>query len=81
MAGKPRGWRQPLESQGPQGENSVAEPILTVEQRNNPAKLTGDDLRHLAHRMGLARSSLADMSDDIIREQIKYLTYRQYDAA
>ena len=41
--------------------------------------LSGEAVRDLAHRRGLARSDLAVMSDEKIREQLRYATYRQYD--
>lgn len=41
--------------------------------------LSGQALRDLAHRRGLAKSQLAAMSDEKIREQLRYATYRQYD--
>jgi hypothetical protein len=56
----------------------VAEP-LSAHARENPAMLHGDALKALAHRRGMARSDLATMSDERIREQLKYLTYRQYE--
>lgn len=59
---------------------SPASAELSAHDRENPDKLTGEALRVLAHRKGLARSTLPGMSDDKIREQLKYLTYRQYDA-
>lgn len=61
------------------GVDSVAG--LSAYQRENPDALTGSDLRHLAYSRGIAKSQLASMSDEKIREQLKYLTYRQYDDA
>jgi len=61
--------------QQPEGETS---PVLTSEQRNNPAYLTGDDLRHLAWTLGMPKSEASSMSDDKIRLQLKYLTHRRY---
>lgn len=52
---------------------------LSANDRENPDKLTGAALHALAHRRGLARSSLPAMSDEKIREQLRLLTYRQYD--
>ena len=54
---------------------------LSATDRENPDKLTGSDLRALAHRRGLAKSSLALMPDDKIRQELKFITYRQYDNA
>ncbi len=58
-----------------------AAPPMSAQDRENPAKLSGEALKALAHRRGMARSSMADMSDEKIRVQLKYLTYRQYDPA
>lgn len=52
---------------------------LSAADRENPEKLTGSDLRALAHRRGLARSDIERMDDDKIRTQLRYLTHRQYD--
>lgn len=49
--------------------------------RENPAKLHGQELRDLAHRRGIALSTLCFMSDAKIREQLLYINYRQYDDA
>lgn len=56
-------------------------PELSAADRENPAKLSGDALRELAHKRGLAKSDLPSMSDDKIREQLRYMTHRQYDDA
>lgn len=53
---------------------------MSARDRENPDKLTGSDLRHLAHRLGLAKSSLESMPDEKIRMELKYITYRTYDA-
>lgn len=47
--------------------------VLTANDRNNPEKLTGEDLRHLAWQKGMAKSSLTTMSDSKIREQLRYI--------
>lgn len=52
---------------------------LPAHARENPAMLSGEALRDLAHQRGLARSELASMSDEKIREQLRYATYSQYD--
>lgn len=54
---------------------------LSAADRENPEKLSGGDLRALAHRRGLARSDVERMDDEKIRTQLRYLTYRQYDYA
>ena len=59
----------------------AAEPeqALSAAYRENPEKLSGSDLRVLAHRRGLARSDIERMDDDKIRTQLRYVTHRQYD--
>ena len=59
----------------------AAEPeqALSAADRENPEKLSGSDLRVLAHRRGLARSDIERMDDDKIRTQMRYVTHRQYD--
>ena len=57
------------------------EPRMSAADAANPAKLRGDALRKLAHNRGMSRSEMAGMSDEKVRVQLKYLTYRQYEAA
>ena len=59
----------------------AAEPeqALSAADRENPEKLSGSDLRVLAHRRRLARSDIERMDDDKIRTQLRYVTHRQYD--
>lgn len=45
--------------------------------REHPDKISGQALRDLAHRKGMAKSELATMSDEKIRTQIKYIDYRR----
>lgn len=45
----------------------------------NPMKLSGQALKDLAHRMGIARSDAAGMSDDRLREQLRYRTSHLYE--
>lgn len=56
-------------------------PALLVEvpahHREHPDKLSGQALRDLAHRHGLARSEMEPMTDEKIRDQLKYLAYRR----
>lgn len=60
----------------------AAEPIvLNAADRENPNKLTGQALRDLAHRRGMAKSILADMPDEKIRMELRYITGRQYEDA
>lgn len=54
---------------------------VPAKDRENPDKLAGEALRVLAHRRGLARSSLPSMSDEKIREQLRLITYSQYEDA
>jgi hypothetical protein len=52
---------------------------LPAHARENPDLLTGEALRNLAHQRGLAKSQLAAMSDEKIREQLRYVVHRQYE--
>lgn len=63
----------PVDVTGDAGEASA----LPAHHREHPDMLTGDALKALAHRQGLAKSQLATMSDEKIREQLKYLAYRR----
>ena len=60
---------------------SVTTPALSASDRENPEKLSGDDLRTLAHRRGVSRSEAANLTDDRLRMQLRYITYRQYTEA
>ncbi len=71
-----RGSKSALE---PRSQNEAQ--ALSASDRENPDKLTGTELRTLAHRRGLARSSLALMPDDKIRRELNFITNRQYDDA
>ena len=69
----------------PQGETAVvlesvpeAFPVRATD-RDFPNRLSGDALRELAHQRGLARSSLDNMTDTKIREQLRYILQRQYE--
>lgn len=55
-----------------------AKPALSASDRENPNKLTGEDLRALAHRRGISRSELEHMDDAKVRMQLRYITSRQY---
>jgi len=55
--------------------------LLSAADRENPERLGGVLLRELAHRRGIARSALEDMSDEKIRTELRYITYRQYEEA
>jgi len=65
----------------PRKADRLSPAALSAADRENPDKLTGSDLRALAHRRGLARSDVERMDDEKIRTQLRYLTYRQYDDA
>ena len=54
---------------------------MSAADRENPDKLTGEPLRKLAHSRGVAKSTLDTMPDEKIREQLRYITHRQYDDA
>ena len=56
-------------------------PILSAADLENPSKLSGQQLQDLAWRRGLSRSSMEGMPDAKIREQLRYITQRQYEAA
>lgn len=64
----------------PEAADATEQPMTTAD-RENPSKLTGDALKALAHRRGLAKSLLATMSDEKIRTELRYITHRQYDDA
>ena len=51
---------------------------LSATDRENPDKLSGADLRALAHRRGVSRSEAEHMPDDKLRMQLRYITNRQY---
>lgn len=53
-------------------------PVLSAADRENPNKLSGQALRELAHQRGMARSVLADMPDEKIRMELRYITNNQY---
>jgi hypothetical protein len=57
------------------------QPRMSAADLSNPAKLTGDALKKLAHSLGMAKSELARLDDDKIRVQLKYLTHRKYETA
>lgn len=90
------GWKRTQADIQAQSAEAVAEPQaiaaepgqaadpyagISASDRENPNKLTGQPLRDLAHRRGIGRSTLATMSDDKIRSELRYITYRQYDDA
>lgn len=52
--------------------------VLNAADRENPDKLSGDALRQLAHKRGIARSTLPTMTDEKIRTELRYLAHRQY---
>lgn len=61
----------------PKEKAQTATADLPAHHREHPDKLSGDSLRVLAHRHGMAKSELATMSDEKIRDQLKYLAYRR----
>jgi len=81
--GRPPGLKAQAEQQadGPQTPllAAVVDTPLPAHARENPAMLSGDALRALAHRMGVAKSDAARMSDEKLREQLKYAIYRRYE--
>lgn len=63
----------------PKATKPKAEPIaLSAADLENPNKLSGQALRDLAHRRGLAKSILATMPDEKIRMELRYIAHRQY---
>lgn len=79
MAGRPRKVASTGEASAlpvdPQPQ--ADEEDVPAHHREHPDKLTGDALRALAHRHGMAKSELTAMSDEKIRDQLKYLAYRR----
>lgn len=64
----------------PEGDKGPAdEPVLSASDRENFDKLSGQPLRELANRRGIAFSTLCNMSDEKIRQQMRYIVYRQYE--
>jgi hypothetical protein len=93
--GPKQGWKARQFAQAPAAEplqpaevdtvSTSAEPVepvrMSAADAANPGKLSGDALRKLAHNRGMSRSEMAGMDDAKVRTQLKYLTYRQYEAA
>lgn len=52
--------------------------VLASHERENPERLSGQDLRDLAHRRGIARSEAARLTDEKLRLELHILTTRQY---
>ncbi len=71
----------PIDGDPPPAPAAPVVAPLSAADRENPDKLTGEALRTLAHRRGLARSAVQTMDDDKIRRELRYLTYRQYSEA
>jgi hypothetical protein len=57
-------------------ESALVESV-PAHHREHPDKISGQALRDLAHRKGMAKSELANMPDDKIRTQLKYIDYRR----
>ena len=64
-----------------EAQASAALSSMSAADRENPDKISGEALRKLAHSRGLAKSTLETMPDEKIREQLRYITHRQYDDA
>lgn len=85
--GPKKGWKQQQDTAAPVAVAENQQPaapvavLLSAADRENPDKLSGEMLRALAHRRGLARSAVERMTDEKIRSELRYLTYRQYEAA
>lgn len=65
----------------PVAASAIPTPVLSASDRENPDKLSGQALRDLAHRRGIAKSILPTLSDEKIRTELRYATYRQYEDA
>lgn len=85
MAGRPRkvvsmgkASALPVDAQPTQQTpDSAAAEYVPAYHREHPDKISGQALRDLAHKKGMAKSELANMSDDKIRIQLKYIDYRR----
>jgi hypothetical protein len=64
--------------QAPALAQTTEQVVLSAAHRENPEKLSGEALKKLGHQRGLALSQMAQMSDAKIREQLRYVAYRQY---
>ena len=53
-------------------------PALSAADRENPNKIAGAMLREFAARSGIARSSMAAMSDEKIRRELHLIINRRY---
>lgn len=71
-------------TQAPTKKAEAEQPVvvaLSAADRENPAKLSGDALKKLAHRRGMPMSSMQSMSDEKIRTELSYIIRRQYEEA
>lgn len=55
--------------------------VLSAYDRCNPQKLSGQALQDLGYSLGMARSSMVGMSDVKLREQLRYIAYRNQETA
>lgn len=53
--------------------------VVNEWQRDNPRFLSGDKLKRFANERGIPKSELATMSDEKIREQLRYVVARRYE--
>jgi hypothetical protein len=77
LAATPEGDKGPASK--PAKAKQEPAPVLSAADRENFDKLSGQPLRDLAHKRGIAFSTLCNMSDEKIRMQLRYITYRQYE--
>jgi hypothetical protein len=80
MAGRPRKVQAVVDasaSAAPDVVSGEAGVSMPAHHREHPDKLSGQALKDLAHRKGMARSELANMPDEKIRIQLKYIDYRR----
>lgn len=81
MPGPKKGWKKKAAEKAVQPAADSAGPPLSAADRENPERLSGEPLRKLAHTRGMARSDLDKMSDEKIRQQLRYIVARQYQEA
>lgn len=57
----------------------TAAPVLSAADRENPAKLSGESLKALAHSRGIPRSECDRSNDEHLRRQMQSINYRRFD--
>lgn len=64
----------PFSGAVPQPDVQAGTAAMRACDRENPAKLSGEPLRRLAHQLGIAKSELARMDDEKVRLQIRTIS-------